>query len=93
MSSAVQNSAELSRYFVPLLLVNLSGLVVLVGLIAFNTVRLIRQYLRHRAGARLTLRMVLMFVVISLAPVGVVYYYSFSFLQGGIRCLVRCADR
>ncbi len=56
----------------------------LVGLIAFNTVRLIRQYLRHRAGARLTLRMVLMFVVISLAPVGVVYYYSFSFLQGGI---------
>ena len=84
MSSAVQNSAELSRYFVPLLLVNLSGLVVLVGLIAFNTVRLIRQYLRHRAGARLTLRMVLMFVVISLAPVGVVYYYSFSFLQGGI---------
>ncbi len=84
MSSAVQNSAELSRYFVPLLLVNLLGMFILIGLITYNTIRLIRQYLRHRAGSRLTVRMVVIFVMISLAPVGVVYYYSFSFLQGGI---------
>lgn len=84
MSSAVQNSAELSRYFVPLLLVNLVGMVILIGLIGYNTIRLIRQYLRHRAGSRLTVRMVIIFILISVAPVGVVYYYSFSFLQGGI---------
>ncbi|MEN8179831.1 MAG: ATP-binding protein [Pseudomonadota bacterium] len=84
MSNAVQNSAELSRYFVPLLLVNLLGMFILIGLIAYNTIRLIRQSLRHRAGSRLTVRMVIIFVLISLAPVGVVYYYSFSFLQGGI---------
>lgn len=84
MSNAVQNSAELSRYFVPLLLVNLVGMFILIVLISFNTIRLIRQYLRHRAGSRLTLRMVIIFILISLAPVGVVYYYSFSFMQGGI---------
>lgn len=84
MSSAVQNSAELSRYFVPLLVVNLAGMVILIGMITYNSVRLIRQYLRHSAGSRLTLRMLLIFIVISLTPVGVVYYYSFSFLQGGI---------
>jgi len=84
MSSAVQNSAELSRYFVPLLLVNVVGMFILIGLIAFNTVRLIKQYLRHRAGSRLTVRMVVIFIVLTLAPVGVVYYYSFGFLQGGI---------
>jgi PAS domain S-box-containing protein len=84
MSSAVQNSAELSRYFLPLLLINLAGMVVLIGLITYNSIRLIRQYLRHSAGSRLTLRMVAIFIVIALIPVGVVYYYSFSFLQGGI---------
>jgi nitrogen fixation/metabolism regulation signal transduction histidine kinase len=84
MSSAVQNSAELSRYFVPLLVINLAGMVVLIGLITYNSIRLIRQYLRHSAGSRLTLRMVAIFILISLTPVGVVYYYSFSFLQGGI---------
>lgn len=84
MSSAVQNSAELSRFFVPLLLVNLLGMFILIGLITYNTILLIRQYLRHRAGSRLTVRMVIIFILISLAPVGVVYYYSFSFLQGGI---------
>ncbi|MCU7812702.1 MAG: HAMP domain-containing protein, partial [Candidatus Thiodiazotropha sp. (ex Notomyrtea botanica)] len=84
MSSAVQNSAELSRYFVPLLVINLAGMVILIGMITYNSVRLIRQYLRQSAGSRLTLRMLLIFIVISLTPVGVVYYYSFSFLQGGI---------
>ncbi|MEW8046876.1 MAG: HAMP domain-containing protein, partial [Candidatus Thiodiazotropha sp.] len=84
MSSAVQNSADLSRYFVPLLIFNLAGMFVLFVLITYNSIRLIRQYLRHSAGSRLTLRMVLIFTLISLLPVGVVYYYSFSFLQGGI---------
>jgi nitrogen fixation/metabolism regulation signal transduction histidine kinase len=84
MSSAVQNSAELSRYFIPLLVINLLGMVILFGLITYNSIRLIRQYLRQSAGSRLTLRMLMIFIVISLIPVGVVYYYSFSFLQGGI---------
>ncbi|WP_177419722.1 hypothetical protein [endosymbiont of Lamellibrachia barhami] len=84
MSSAVQNSAELSRYFVPLLVVSITGMFILLGLIIYNSIRLIRQYARQRPGSRLILRMVVLFSVISLAPVGVVYYYSFGFLQAGI---------
>jgi len=84
ISSAVQNSAELSRYFMPLLVFNLLGMVVLFSLITYNSIRLIRQYLRHSAGSRLTVRMLLIFIAITLTPVGVVYFYSFSFLQGGI---------
>ncbi|MCF6281853.1 MAG: ATP-binding protein [Candidatus Polarisedimenticolaceae bacterium] len=84
MTNAVQNSAELSRYFIPLLIINLVGLVILLLLIGFNLVRLIRQYLKHRAGSRLTVRLVVLFAMISLAPVSIVYYYSQGFLRGGI---------
>ena len=84
MSSAVQNTAELSRLFMPLLVVNLAGMVILVILIGINLVRLIRQYLKHRSGSLLTMRMVVLFVLLSLAPVSVVYYYSQGFLRGGI---------
>ena len=84
MSSAVQNSAQLSRIFVPLLVVNLLGLVLLLVLIGANLGRLVQDYRRRRAGSRLTVRMVVMFVLLSLAPVAVVYYYSLNFLLRGI---------
>ena len=84
MSSAVQNTAELSRHFVPLLILNLGGLAILLLLIGINLVRLIRQYLKHRAGSRLTMRLVILFALISLVPVTIVYYYSQGFLRGGI---------
>ena len=84
MSSAVQNTAELSRLFMPLLVVNLAGMVILIILIGINLFRLIRQYLKHRSGSLLTMRMVVLFVLLSLAPVSVVYYYSQGFLRGGI---------
>ena len=41
---------------------------VLIVMITYNSIRLIRQYLRHSAGSRLTLRMVMIFTLISLLP-------------------------
>jgi nitrogen fixation/metabolism regulation signal transduction histidine kinase len=84
MSGAVQNSIELGRLYVPLLLFSIFGLVILVVLIAFQLVRLLRQYRRREAGSRLTARMVLLFVALSAAPLSVVYYYSLGFLMQGI---------
>jgi nitrogen fixation/metabolism regulation signal transduction histidine kinase len=84
MSSAVQNSDALSRAFVPLLLVVLAGLAVLLAMVGFNVVRLINQRRRGAPGSRLTARIVLLFALISLLPVGVVYYYSLGFLLRGI---------
>jgi nitrogen fixation/metabolism regulation signal transduction histidine kinase len=84
MSSAVQNSDALSRAFVPLLLVVLIGLFALVLMVGFNVGRLIHQRRRGAPGSRLTARIVLLFALISLLPVGVVYYYSLGFLLRGI---------
>ncbi len=84
MSSAVQNSDKLSRLYEPLLIANVGGLIVLVGLIGYNLWRTLRGYRRRASGSRLTLRMVVIFVLLAVAPVGIVYYYSMQFLLHGI---------
>jgi PAS domain S-box-containing protein len=84
MSSAVQNTEELSRLFLPLLIFILLGLVVLVFVVANNIMQLVSSYRREAAGSRLTLRMVVLFVALSLAPAAVVYFYSQQFLLHGI---------
>ena len=84
MSSAVQNSATLSRLYVPLLILNSAGLLILVFLIGISLKRLLLAYRQNRPGARLTLRMVILFTLLSLLPVGVVYFYSMQFLLRGI---------
>jgi nitrogen fixation/metabolism regulation signal transduction histidine kinase len=84
MSDAVQNSEELSSAFVPLLSLVVLGLLVLAVMVAVNVVKLVRLYRRQAAGSRLTGRILILFVLISLLPVGVVYYYSLGFLLRGI---------
>jgi nitrogen fixation/metabolism regulation signal transduction histidine kinase len=84
MTGAVQNSEELSQAFVPLLGLVLLGLLVLAVMVGVNVVRLVRRYRLQAAGSRLTGRLVLLFALISLLPVGVVYYYSLGFLLRGI---------
>ena len=84
MSNAVQNSATLSRLYVPLLILNSAGLLILVFLIGISLKRLLLAYRKNRPGARLTLRMVILFTLLSLLPVGVVYFYSMQFLLRGI---------
>jgi nitrogen fixation/metabolism regulation signal transduction histidine kinase len=84
MRDAVENSETLSRAFLPLLSVVLTGLAVLAVLVAVNIVKLVRRYRRQAAGSRLTARIVVLFSLISLLPVGVVYYFSLGFLLRGI---------
>ena len=84
MRDAVENSETLSRAFLPLLVMVLTGLFALAVLVVVNIVKLVRRYRRQAAGSRLTLRIVVLFVLISLLPVGVVYYFSLGFLLRGI---------
>jgi len=84
MSGAVQNSETLSRAFLPLLSLVLLGLLVLAVMVVVNLVKLVRRYRRQAAGSRLTSRILIRFVLLSLLPVGVVYYYSLGFLLHGI---------
>ncbi len=84
MSSAVQNTEELSRLFIPLLLFTIFGLLVLALLVMINVVQLVKRYRSRAAGSRLTLRLVVIFVALALVPVTVVYFYSQQFLMHGI---------
>jgi len=84
MSESTQNSAQFGRLYVWLLGLNVAGLVVLIGLILANLYRLARQIRQQTAGARLTLRLVVIFSVLALAPVSLLYYFSLQFLHRGI---------
>ncbi len=84
MSSATQESSELSEMYSWLLLVNALGSVVLLGLVGANIYSLARQLKKREAGSRLTTRMVSLFVVLALAPAVIVFYFSMQFLHQGI---------
>lgn len=84
LGRATQNSEEFGRLYVTLLALNLCLLVLLVALIATNMLRLWRQYRAQATGVRLTLRLVVMFVILAMVPVSVVYYFSVDFLRRGI---------
>jgi nitrogen fixation/metabolism regulation signal transduction histidine kinase len=84
MSGALQNTEELSRLFVPLLVTSVLGLFAMVIVVGVNIVQMVSRYRRQASGSRLALRLVVVFVALSLAPVSVVYYYSQQFLLQGI---------
>jgi len=84
MSSATQESSQLSEMYSWLLLVNALGSVVLLGLVVANIYSLTRQLKKREAGSRLTTRMVSLFVVLSLVPAAIVFYFSMQFLHQGI---------
>ena len=84
MGRATQNSEEFGRLYVSLLVVNVSLLALLMVLIGANMVRLWRQYRNRATGVRLTLRLVVMFVVLAMVPVSMVYWFSLDFIKRGI---------
>lgn len=84
MSGAVQNSAALTEWFMPLLVITVGGLLLLVALITLNLVRLLRDYRRQVAGSRLAVRLVLIFTLLSVVPASLVFHYSLQFLLRGI---------
>ena len=84
MSSATHNSERFGEMYSWVLLANAAGLVVLGALVVANIIWLFGQQRKQAAGAKLTRRLVIMFVLMSVVPVSVVYYFSLQFLQRGI---------
>ena len=84
MSGATQNSAVFGRLYSLLLGVNILALLLLVALILRNLIHVVSQYRQRAPGSRLTVRLVAMFVLLAVAPVTVVYYFSLQFLHRGI---------
>ncbi len=84
MSAATQNSALFGHLYSLLLVVSLGGIALLLLLIAFNLHRLIAQYRKGRLGSRLTLRLLGMFVLLTVIPLSVLYVFSIQMLNKGI---------
>ncbi len=84
MSDAMQNSERFGRLYSALLVLNAVGLLVMLILIGVNIRQLIQQLRNRVAGARMTVRMVLMLTTLSVTPVLIVYWFSLDFLNRGI---------
>ncbi|MBA3563033.1 MAG: HAMP domain-containing protein [Gammaproteobacteria bacterium] len=84
LTKTAQSSAEFGRLYELILLINAAGVVILLVLIAGNLLRLVADYRRHVGGSRLKARMVAMFVILTVLPLLLVYYFSVQFLNRGI---------
>ena len=84
MSQALQNSTQFDQLYFALLLFNTLGLLTLIILISINLRGLIKQLRDKTPGARLTVRMLGMFVLLSVTPVLILYYFSLDFLHRGV---------
>ena len=84
MSSATQESSQLSAMYSWLLLANVLGSIVLLVLVVANIFALTKQLKKREAGSKLTTRMVSLFVLLALAPAAIVFYFSMQFLHQGL---------
>ena len=84
ISDATSNSATFGRYYTWLVFFNAVGVVVLLSLIVYNVYKLMVQYRLRTVGSHLTARMIGVFVLLTIIPVSIVYYFSLSFLHRGI---------
>ncbi len=84
ISDATSNSASFGKYYNLLVFFNALGLIVLLGLIFYNVFKLIIQYRLKTIGSRLTTRMISIFVILTIIPVSIVYYFSLTFLHRSI---------
>ncbi len=84
LSDATQNSARFERLYLQLLIINLLGALILLFLIGRRIIRFIKEFRAGVIGSRLALRLLSMFMLVSIVPVSAVYYFSLQFLDKGI---------
>lgn len=84
LSRATRNPERFSQWHSWLLIISAVELVLLILLIGANSARLIRQYRNNATGSRLSARLIATFVLLSVLPMSIVYYFSFDFIRRGI---------
>lgn len=84
ISDATSNSANFGKYYDWLVFFNAIGLIGLIALIVYNVYKLVVQYRLKTIGSRLTTRMIGVFVLLTIIPVSIVYYFSLSFIHRSI---------
>lgn len=81
IADALQNSTRFEHLYLPLLLVNIGAFLALLALIILKLRTLVHQVQKRRAGARLTVRLVILLVMLATLPVMILYYFSLEFLH------------
>ena len=84
ISSATVDSKLFGQIYYSLLTINIITLILLFVLIAKQSYRLYSDYKNQVAGSRLTLRMVITFVILVILPTTILYGFSLQFLQRSI---------
>jgi nitrogen fixation/metabolism regulation signal transduction histidine kinase len=84
MAQTAQHSEQFSRLHPWILMINIAGLAVLVGLLATKLAQLVRDWRGHVIGSRLKARMVWTFGVLATLPILLVYFFAVQFLSRGI---------
>ncbi len=84
LNTATQDPQRFSDIYPTLLVITGAEIVLLVILIFNNLSKLVRQYRNGATGSKLSVRLIAVFVLLSVVPVTIVYYFSLDFLQRGI---------
>lgn len=84
LSLSTTRSVVFGRWQLWLIGANIGVGLLLIGLIAANLYRLYRALRQDAPGARLTRRLVALFGVLAVLPVGAVFYFSLQFIDHGI---------
>lgn len=84
LSMSAQNPQGQGDWFTAWLVVNIIGIVVLLAFLIASLVRLVQQYRKRVLGSRLMVRFVILFVILTTLPIGVVYYFSAQFLNRSV---------
>ncbi len=84
LAKSVQNSSAFDRLQPWILLLNITGVIALIILLARKLWQLVHDYRDHVPGSRLTARTVSIFGALVVAPLLIVYLFSLDFLNRGI---------
>lgn len=84
LHAATRDPERFSAIYPWLLVLAVVETFLLLALIGSNLWRLIMQYRSNATGSRLSVRMIVTFVVLSVTPVSVLYYFAVDFLGRGI---------
>jgi nitrogen fixation/metabolism regulation signal transduction histidine kinase len=84
LAASVENSTLFSRWQPWILLLNIGGVLALMMLLARKFWQLYRDFRDHKPGSRLTVRTVLTFGGLVIAPLIIVYLFSLDFINRGI---------
>ncbi len=84
LSNTTENVDLFGQYYFWLLLADAIVLILMAILIASNSFHLMREFRQRVAGSRLTVKLIVMSVFLSLVPVSLVYMFSVKFLRTNI---------